>query len=351
MCIEKFFDGFFTDSDISVCKNLVNGNVHPLMYYFTQDVCDSSNCFNYTKNNIVSSYKAVMANDKDWLHKNKNRLIDEDISNATSAIGELRCYGVLLSAFGADNVKPIPESKYKTTPDFYVCNEYNEKIFIEVNTVQTNGDEFKKLTDFNSVEKTKLHQNIVVCERCIAPFGRKNADCITENVIHKLCQIKQNENQFDDKNTSLLWVDLQDHNVNLLYNRAMSSCPIMTYNGMLFSNEFWYSLYGEKGFPVFEGYYINDFRRISTMKHSGRFHSNNNSKIDAVIFSLPNSIVIYENPNSKNPIPRWFLENLFSISCFNYQGSKINYPSNNLLKQLEIDKNNINSFAKSEDLN
>ena len=70
---------------------------------------------------------------------------------------------------------------------------------------------------------------------------------------------------------------------------------------MLQSNELWYAFYGEKGMPIYENWEsVFDYRLISPkMRHNGRFHKDSNSKVSAVIFSFPNSTIIYENPYCK----------------------------------------------------
>lgn len=349
MCIEKHFGEYISEEELTRCKALSNGNDNPLVYLFTRDVKDSSNAFGYTKYNVISAFDSVRSQDYAWLTKNKDRILDGDnIDNAMAAVGELCCYGYLLSAFGTDCVKEISTGS-TPTPDFLVCNKNGEKVYVEVNTVQINGDEFQSLKDFNSRRDFPSNQKIVVRSHSVVPFGRKNASCVAENVIHKICQIKSNEKQFDNTTPSVLWVDLQEHHVNMLYKRALSSCPIMTSHEKIYSNELWYALYGEKGMPVYEHHDpICNFRKTPVMQHDGRFHSESKSKIDAVVFCFPNSTIIYENPNSKKPLPHWFFKNMFSVRWFNFQGSKINYPSNNLEQQLKIDKNIIYSINGEE---
>lgn len=351
MCIEKYFKGYLCNEDILKCKASSNGNDNPLVYLFAQEIKDSSNSIGYTKYNVISAFGSVKKYDFNWLTKNKERLLDGNgINNATAAVGELCCYGYLLSAFGHDYVREIATER-TPTPDFYVCNENGEKVYIEVNTVQINGDEFNALKEFNSHREFPANQRIVIRQHSVVPFGRKNASCIAENVIHKLCQIKSNEKQFDEKTPSVLWVDLQEHHVNMLYKRALSSCPVMTSQESIYSNELWYAFFGEKGMPIYENHnLIYNSKKTPIMQHNGRFYSETNSKIDAVVFCFPNSTIIYENPHSLKPLPNWFIKTMFTVRWFSFQGSKINYPSNDLKKQLEIDKNTIYSLYKNEEV-
>lgn len=348
MCFENSFEGFLCEDDLLKCKSLPNGNDNPLVYLFTQEVSDSSNSFGYTQHNVISSFGIIKRADNNWLIKNKSRLLDgNDINNATAALGELCSYGYLISAFEKDNVNAIVPLKNTPTPDFYVCGDNGERVYVEVNTVQINGEEYASLKEFNSCKGLATNQRITVREHSVVPFGRHNSSCVTENVIHKLCQIKNDEKQFDQESPSVLWVDLQENHVNALYKRAVSSCPIITSQERIYSNELWYALYGEKGMPIYENYDpIYNFRQAPLMRHNGKFRSQTPSKIDAVIFCFPCATIIYQNPDSQKPLPEWFLKRMFLIRWFNFQGSKLNYPSNDLKKQLKTDENIIYSIQK-----
>lgn len=349
MCLEEYFDGYISSEEIEKCKSAPNGNDNPIIYLFTKEVVSSDNSFGYTKQNVLSSYNIVKAHDYDWLKKNKSKLLDgNNVNNAMAVIGELCCYGYLLSSFGANNIEAIkPENK--STPDFEVRNDNGEKVYVEVNTIQMNGDEQESLRKFHSKRELPTHTGISIRQHCVTPFGRKNASCVAENVIHKLCQIKGEEKQFKEEITSVLWVDVQEQHVNMLSKRSLSSCPILTSREMIYSNELWYAFYGEKGLPIFENYtpFWGATRKTPIMQHDGRFHKNTESKIDAVVFCFPNSTIIYENPYSKKKLPKWFIRNMFNVRWFNYQGSKLDFPSHSLIEQLKIDKRIICSLHNS----
>ncbi len=343
-CLNKYIE------DDELEKLLANKNSFevPFLYYLKETIIESNNYSGFTKQNIISSFKIIEHYDYQWLTQNKKRLLNcNDVTEAISATGELRCYGYLLSAFGSKNVRPIPTSK-KPTPDFEICGSLNDKIYIEVNTLQMNEDEKKSLKEFLSYKEIDSDKRCIIREHCVAPFGRKNAICITDNVIHKLCQVKANEKQCYNDDVSLLWIDVQDKDMNNISRRAFSTCPVETWNGMLQSNELWYAFYGEKGMPIYENWEsVFDYRLISSkMRHNGRFHKDSNSKVSAVIFSFPNSTIIYENPYCENKIPEWFIKGAFSLRWFEYEHSKINFPTQTLLAQLEIDKKIIYAFEK-----
>lgn len=348
MFFEKSFEGFLCEDDLLKCKTLPNGNDNPLVYLFAKEVRDSDHSFGYTRHNVISSFDIIKRIDYNWLNKNKIRLLDgNDINNAYAALGELCSYGYLISAFGKDNVNVIIPEKGTPTPDFYICGDNGERVYIEVNTVQINGEEYAALKEFKSFKDRPTNQRIKVRVHSVVPFGRHDASCVTENVIHKLCQIKNDEKQFDPKSPSVLWVDLQEHHVKALCKRAFSSCPIITSQEEIYSNELWYALYGEIGMPIYEEYDpIFNLIQTPIMRHNGKFSSQTQSKIDAVIFCFPSATIIYQNPYSQKPIPEWFLKRMFLIRWFNFQGSKLNFPSNDLKEQLKIDKEIVYNLQK-----
>lgn len=202
------------------------------------------------------AFNIIIKKNSEWLNKIKKRLINNtDYSQPSSALGELRCYGYLLEAFTGYDVKPTDKSS-TPTPDFSIINK-NEIVEVEVNTPQMNGEEQKALEQFNNQQNSTTHNKPCIREHVTAPFGRKNAKCVTENVIHKITSIKEDEAQFSKKTCSILWVDLQDSHMNSIDDRCRSSCPIFTgrgYSSMedYFSNELWYATYASKGTPIFE---------------------------------------------------------------------------------------------------
>ena len=125
-CLNKYIE------DDELEKLLANKNSFevPFLYYLKETIIESNNYSRFTKQNIISSFKIIEHYDYQWLTQNKKRLLNcNDVTEAISATGELRCYGYLLSAFGSKSVRPIPTSK-KPTPDFEICGSLNDKIYI-----------------------------------------------------------------------------------------------------------------------------------------------------------------------------------------------------------------------------
>ena len=203
---------------------------------------------------------------------------------------------------------------------------------------------------------TRENVRLAFREHVTAPFGRKNAKCVTENVIHKITSIKEDEAQFSKKTCSILWVDLQDSHMNSIDDRCRSSCPIFTgrgYSSMedYFSNELWYATYASKGTPIFESVNLGEgipVKELPKVTYDGRFCKKRKSIVDAIIFSLPHNTVIYENPYAKHKIPKWFIEAIQNVRWYSYQGSKLNFPDHILRNQLRIDRKIITSLSQKE---
>lgn len=353
--IEHVFNNFFTEKEIEKVLSNINGLSHPIFDIVNPYCCDSSNNTGFTRENVKAAFNSIMSKNPEWLKKIKNRLINNtDYSQPSSALGELRCYGYLLDAFTGYTVKPI-DTSFTPTPDFSITNK-NEIVEIEVNTPQMNGEERKELEQFHNQQKSIAHNKLCIGVHVTTPFGRKNAKCVTENVIHKITSIKEDEAQFSKKACSILWVDLQDSHMNSINDRCRASCPIFTgkgYSSMedYFSNELWYATYASKGTPIFESVNLVKgipVKELPKVTYDGRFCKKRKSIVDAIIFSLPHNTIIYENPYSKHKIPKWFIETVQNVRWFSYQGSKLNFPDHILRKQLRIDRKIIKSLSKKE---
>lgn len=353
--IEYVFNNFFSEEEIEQVLSDINGLSHPIFDIVNPYCYDSSNNNGFTRENVRLAFNIIIKKNSEWLNKIKKRLINNtDYSQPSSALGELRCYGYLLEAFTGYDVKPTDKSS-TPTPDFSIINE-NEIVEVEVNTPQMNGEEQKALEQFNNQQNSTTHNKPCIREHVTAPFGRKNAKCVTENVIHKITSIKEDEAQFSKKTCSILWVDLQDSHMNSIDDRCRSSCPIFTgrgYSSMedYFSNELWYATYASKGTPIFESVNLGEgipVKELPKVTYDGRFCKKRKSIVDAIIFSLPHNTVIYENPYAKHKIPKWFIEAIQNVRWYSYQGSKLNFPDHILRNQLRIDRKIITSLSQKE---
>lgn len=89
-CLNKYIE------DDELEKLLANKNSFevPFLYYLKETIIESNNYSGFTKQNIISSFKIIEHYDYQWLTQNKKRLLNcNDVTEAISATGELRCYG------------------------------------------------------------------------------------------------------------------------------------------------------------------------------------------------------------------------------------------------------------------
>ncbi len=349
------FKGFINESEAdNLLKYQKSGEIHPFIRMISA-VHDTSGDFECSKCNTTFAVCEIQRQNPTWLEQEKKKVLDnKDYTNPCAALGEIRCYGYLLDVFG-ENANSIHVGKNKT-PDFYVTNG-EDKVLIEVNTLQMNGEEARALKEFHA-QPPKTDEKITIREKSVAPYGSKNAKCLSLNVIHRICQVKGDEKQFSSTLPTILWVDIQSDYVDMISDRSTHSFPVFTGKGYsdheeFFSNELWYAVYGEQGMPVFEAHsldkYCSGFKAVlPLLEHGGRFSRKNTSKADGIIFSFPQSTIYYENPYSKKPIPNWCIEKLIQMHRFKIQCSKMNFPGRQLKKQLRIDKRTIRKLGKKE---
>lgn len=268
----------------------------------------------------------------------KKRLESEIIneSNSSSIFGEIRALGYLIN-MGLD-VKIIPTKKVSATSDFEI-NFNDTKVIVEVKTRLIDEFEKKKLNDTENDNKQ--------LEILIAPFGyTKISEQIVENIISKLCAIKQNETQVNPKYCNILWIDLQDETL-FDIDGATLCLPFSSWQNKLYSGGAYYAFYGWKGAPIFDGHEIveEDLTNLGSMKHDGRFEKA--SSYDAVILSLCDSTVVFENPSAKIPIPKILKKKLLNLFKFKIEFSMINWSSENILKErIQINKKLILELSK-----
>jgi len=176
-------------------------------------------------------------------------------------------------------------------------------------------------------------------ERSITPFGRPGVrENVTENVIHRLTQVKPEEHedgsQFSATDTSLLWLDFQDESWDMFVVPDMA-LPVSSCNGGLFSGPIWYACYAWDGAPILEGQrtLLGPRRPPIVMRHQGRFRMC--TKIDAMVVSLQRHLFILENPYTAKPIRPWLWSRLLALPWFALQFSSTNWPLADLPSRIE----------------
>jgi len=313
---------------------------HPLKLLLNHETISNQPNLKKSLTNTTFAFKQVFNEDQNWLKKIKPRLLNtDDYSTASSALGEIRCYGDLLQA--SVKVQPISETNNANTPDFK-AHKQGEEVLIEVRTKGYSKEESKRLEEHNQLE-FNCEKNK---ETRVTPFGRaEKGENVTENAISKIAQIKQSEEQFSEDKPSILWINFQGELWQFGPNKN-SIFPVRTSEGKLYSGEVWYAFYGYEGAPIFRGENNKEgaVQNLIHMKHKGRFR--NDSCIDAVVISSPLTTMVAENISTQAPIPPWFWSKLIHVPQFKIEYSRLNWPSENLRKIIEIDKKLIKSFEK-----
>lgn len=307
---------------------------HPVKYLlnYSMDMNDIDRRDAYY--NTEYSFIQVLQNYRDWIIKGKNKLIDvDDYTTVSGFLGEVRALGYLIGA--GYTARPVKEAE-SNTPEFVIDGESNQQIEVEVHSKQYSLVESIALEEFNKRDDNPPNRSgVVFKEHVITPFGKPNSgENIAENFISKIASRKEDEKQLSKDKTSILWLDFQDEYWQW-FSLRNQILPIETSQGMYYSGPMWYAFYGVKGLPIFENYLIEPSpdKGFVIMRHKGRFRDA--SKVDACILSLHQDTVIFENPNSNNPLPEWFYEKINRLKRFNFSYSWINWPEKRLGERID----------------
>lgn len=342
---------FFTKKEIESIKSIVvKERSHPLVSILFPNEKRAKQ----TASNTEIAFDYILKTNPDWFKqiRLKDRLFKSDFSDAASALSEIRTYGYLLQT--GLSVVPVP----KKSSDFLIKSNEGEGVRVEVFAKQHDNEVAKDLEKFRNetekdAEKLRREKTPAFISRIsdpVAPFGKpKKDEKIAENVISRLASIKQDEGQFNGKDTSILWLDFQD-DIWWVFN-VDSVLPIRSWNSGFYSGEIWYAFYGFKDAPIFEVSYVELIKigYFKKMKHEGRFRQK--TKVDAVIITFPNHTVILEKPWSEKPIKSWLTEKLIKLPWFSYEYSYMKWPNFNLGQYIELQKQLILSLASLSDDN
>lgn len=343
------FNNYLSESEISSINR--SELRHPVDYLLEEDGDWNQKLTTINTSQALKKLKNV---DSNYLSGIKQDILSNDRTSSSAAFGEIRCYANLLECFGNNNVKHVKTKKDEQTPDF--CVDYNgTKINIEVNTIQMNGKEAKELNNFYKNSKQSQGASM----RVTKPFGNPKVYSTTETVIRKLYNIKACSDQFNKKDCNILWVDLQEEYIlgivdRLVTNKAYFSGAAIGSGGAcdgIYSNEIWYSLYSNKGDLVFEGFTMNSgegnvVKKKHLMNYCGKFADKKYSKIDAVIFSSPERITIYENPYAHHKIPKEALIQITSMRRFSIEASIFGMNKRDIKRMIKNERKNIKSLSK-----
>ena len=228
-----------------------------------------------------------------WAKKHLNEAAREkNIENAAAMLAEVRAFGFLWDAgFSASSLRTGREPKR----DFDAMID-DSVLGVEVTCKQMNADQAQQLAQALD-EGPGTH--------FVYPAGyTKKGETTAENVASKFAQIKPHASQVSNHIPTILWLDLQDkdwwpvrasHAKPVELHKDHFSCGGFCYS----SGGLWHAIYGIKGAPIFE--YNSDnpnlFKGVPIMAHEGLFSQS--PSWAAVVLSLPQTTIIFENPNTK----------------------------------------------------
>ena len=350
----NIFNKLFTLEDIEEIKNTKNSKslhiIQPILYLFDKNNRNENYNTNFSLNSIF------LSDNQYYLNNKKKEIMEEsDFTNINGKLGEIRCYGYLLSSFMNTNINTTPiKVSNNQTADFQISNpQTNETIYIEVNTKQCNDKESEKY----KIYKDNLNQNInqhttIVKNRKIsidlfsfAPFGRTK-DHTNIDVIQKISQIKQSKYQIPENEYGILWLDFQSQDIAGLISLEHAEPLWYNRNFGMFSGVLWYALYGKKYLPIFisSQFDLNykGYEKFYKMKHDGLFMQRKD--ISAVIIAEETYSLYFENPFCEKRIPLWFLEKIINIPHFKYEHSRILFPKYDIKQEVN------NNYKKIEKL-
>lgn len=352
---EVFFGLLSEEQFDTILENQKNSQlIHPVLYLLDDESIDSSRYNGFSRENTRMAIALLQNKQTKWLNSSMKKLTDKDMNNVSATLGEIRCFGCLAEVFGCENVANIEVKKDCPTPDFMVKYS-DEKVMVEVNTVQMNAEERKSLDDFYNSSFNNPGKKVSIGEHVSHPYGDKKGVSFYQSVILKVMSIKESNHQLNEGIPSILWVDLQDSYMNSLGDRGLKSGPFFSgisnggFEG-IYSNELWYSLYGKKDDYIFRGETLNNqaCRKVDLEKlvHSGKFFDELKYKnLSAVVYSAPNALVLFENPNAQYKLSHEFMAMLTSSRWFRIEASRMNFPNNSLEEEIEEDRKRIMNLS------
>jgi hypothetical protein len=261
--------------------------------------------------------KLVENIDPSWL-KRKVKIIkhDNNLKNVSGAVGEVRAYGELITAFGEENVV----AQTGKGPDFLLTVE-DHQVCVEVNAPQWTDKQTRR-----EVERT-VTGNISMSISEVAPFGfpTREKDTFGGECVHKLAGIKGDEDQFREDLLNILWLDCNDPALSVLAFQGSHVLPLISGTESLTSGCLWNAFYAKKGDPIFGSVRATgETPTFYEMEFDGRFQGS--TKIDFAIIDIFPEIIVYQNPNRAKKAPDRLFQSYFSFVGFNFSHCWIDWP-------------------------
>lgn len=250
------FNDLFDQEQLEAIKNAPEfiGSKHPTWFPL---YAEKKRAIDYLVNSAVQKISQEK-NGQSWLSDLNTSLTNQvDISNASSALAELRAYGGLLEAGFV--ITPIPR-RDDSTPDFHI-DAGDGKIIVEVFAKHQDKDQddlinaahLRRENLPNGVERiSRKFENGTITTTIIelnpagSPDPDKEVDSIQANMISRVCAIKQKEIQIPEDHPSLLIMDFAHFGgpYGSLFLQAPQIAPIESGHNGITCGSIWYALYG-----------------------------------------------------------------------------------------------------------
>ena len=289
----------------------------------------------------IESYFKIKRDNPNWIESfTRKRLANEnDKRNLCAALGEVRAYADLLQL---PLVRVKPHTCNQGGTDFLITSKDDVPIVkVEVFT------QIPRPHSADVIEESESHYGdgfvFKTTIREVTPFSNKEnakqGDTTALDAISKICAIKQDEEQIDEKTPTLYYVDLQTiiPEFSTLYNYK----PISSFSGNISSGAYWHAMYGHCGDSVAEAMCQGDMR-VSTMQHNGRFADDSkHSEACAFLFRETKTpqynedpLICFENP--KKPLPESFVKSLKYCPLLNWEVSVMRIIQGDLCKFIDM---------------
>ena len=361
--LTKDYLGILTPKEVEDLRSKRSGNwIHPVVSL----ALDSTR--GVVAANTERAGRIVLQANEAWLNSLRQRLLEtSDLTNASSALGEIRAYGSLLETGMV--VKPAPAVSGKPVSPEFEVQAGDGPVIVEVHSKQMHPAERKKLDDqhkrlqakvaqaIESGEKSGEPQNEVVADAAeIQPLGaadpNKAGDSDVANGISRVAGIKDKEKQIDHQKPFVLWLDMQDPAVWGLPLAQEQLLPIYSLgtDGHVGAGILWHALYGRKGEPYIsmQGF---DFKAIP-MLHEGRFYQTMKAhggptRISAIVISLPETVALMEHPEPIMRLPSKFRQALTRITAFRLEYSHCDWMKGRVKSDIAANRRKTQATIKA----
>lgn len=277
---------------------------------------------------------------KSWFDSKIKEIIhSKDRKQVSSNLGEIRAYAILKYSRFGNNLK-CESGKGCDFTTILKTEGKEYKIKIEVNTPLGRDNPVRTTIDHGRTLDGQFETGI----KETAPFGlpeRKGIDSIGSEVISKINSIKEDELQFDNDTINILFVDFVNPFLNEMDIVNGHCKPFQFFNNTVWTGNFWWGMYSQKGEPVFfnKALFYPDRDKPYIMEYDGKL-TKSDSKVDFMIFNMYEGLTVLEKDSEHFlKIPKEVYLSFWTLPYICFEDLWINYPLKNLDERISSVKN------------